>query len=64
VIVEGAAREVKDQKVLARLARPYHAKYKPWKLDLEQGPVYAVRPRVAFGMHEKRFPSGVTRWRF
>ena len=64
VIVEGAAKEVKDQKVLARLARPYHAKYKPWKLDPEQGPVYAVRPRVTFGMQEKRFPGGVTRWRF
>ena len=64
VIVEGVAREVKDEKVLARLARPYHAKYKPWKLDPELGPVYAVRPRVAFGMHEKRFASAATRWRF
>jgi general stress protein 26 len=64
VIVEGVAKEVKDEKVLARLARPYHAKYKPWKLDPELGPVYAVRPRVAFGMHEKRFASAATRWRF
>jgi len=64
VIVEGVAREIKDEGQLARLARPYHAKYRPWKLDLELGPVYAVRPRVAFGMHEKRFPGGAARWRF
>ena len=64
VIVEGVAREVKDEKELARLARPYHAKYKPWTLDRDVGPVYAVRPRVAFGMHEKRFVSAATRWRF
>jgi nitroimidazol reductase NimA-like FMN-containing flavoprotein (pyridoxamine 5'-phosphate oxidase superfamily) len=64
VIVEGVAREVKDEKVLARVARRYDAKYRPWKLDPELGPVYAVRPRVAFGMHEKRFASAATRWRF
>jgi nitroimidazol reductase NimA-like FMN-containing flavoprotein (pyridoxamine 5'-phosphate oxidase superfamily) len=64
VVVEGVAREVKDEKQLARLAEPYHAKYRPWTLDLELGPVYAVRPRVAFGMHEKRFVNAATRWRF
>ena len=64
VIVEGVAKQVTNEQVLARLARPYHAKYKPWKLDPELGPVYAVRPRVAFGMHEKRFASAATRWRF
>lgn len=64
VVVEGVAKEAKDEKVLARLARPYHAKYKPWKLDPELGPVYAVRPRLAFGLHEKRFASAATRWRF
>lgn len=64
VIVEGVAKEVRDEKLLARLARPYHAKYKPWTLDPELGPVYAVRPRVAFGMYEKQFVSGAARWRF
>jgi general stress protein 26 len=64
VIVEGVAREVKDERVLERLARPYHAKYRPWKLDPDLGPVYAVHPRVAFGMHESRFASAATRWRF
>jgi nitroimidazol reductase NimA-like FMN-containing flavoprotein (pyridoxamine 5'-phosphate oxidase superfamily) len=64
VIVEGAARKVKNETQLARVARPYHAKYKPWTLDRELGPVYQVRPRVVFGMHEKRFVSAATRWRF
>jgi nitroimidazol reductase NimA-like FMN-containing flavoprotein (pyridoxamine 5'-phosphate oxidase superfamily) len=64
VVVEGVARELKDEKRLARLAGPYHAKYRPWTLDRELGPVYAVRPRVAFGMPERRFVSGATRWRF
>jgi len=64
VIVEGMAEEIKDERLLARLARPYHRKYKPWKLDPALGPIYAVRPRAAFGMHEKRFVSAATRWRF
>jgi general stress protein 26 len=64
VIMEGVAEEVKDARLLARLARPYHAKYKPWKLDPELGSIYAVRPRTVFGMHEKRFASAATRWRF
>jgi hypothetical protein len=64
VIVEGVAREVTNGAQLARLAAPYHAKYKPWKLDPEMGPVYAVRPRVAFAMYEKRFVEAATRWRF
>src|SRR5215471_19087710 len=33
VIVEGRASRVTDKNLLGRLARPYHAKYKPWKLD-------------------------------
>ncbi len=64
VIVAGVAREVKAASQLAPLARPYHAKYKPWTLDPQMGPVYRVRPRVAFGMHEKRFATAATRWRF
>jgi hypothetical protein len=64
VIVEGLAREITDRALLERVARPYRAKYKPWTLDAAQGPVYAVRPRVAFGMFEKRFVNAATRWRF
>ena len=64
VIVEGVAKEVRDKKRLAQLARPYRTKYTPWTLDTGLGPVYAVHPRVAFAMHESQFPRGATRWRF
>ena len=64
VIVEGRAGRVTDKNLLARLARPYHVKYKPWKLDSAMGSIYAVRPRVAFGMYEDRFADAATRWRF
>src|SRR5262245_11021956 len=64
VIVEGRAGRVTDKNLLARLARPYHVKYKPWKLDTAMGSIYVIRPRVAFGMYEDRFADAATRWRF
>jgi pyridoxamine 5'-phosphate oxidase-like protein len=62
-IVEGTAAEVTDAGLLARLAAPYFRKYKPWKLDPEMGPIFEVRPRVAFGLRERTFKAA-TRWRF
>jgi general stress protein 26 len=62
-IVEGTASEVTDAAAIARLGPAYHRKYKPWKLDPEMGPIFEVRPRVAFGMWEKSFTSA-TRWTF
>jgi len=64
VIVEGVARTLRDRRLLVRLARAYHAKYKPWKLDTALGPVYAVSPRIVFAVPEDRFPATTTRWRF
>ena len=64
VIVEGTAKEVTDAKLIKRLGGPYHAKYKPWKLDPEMGPIYAVTPHVVFGMYEKKFSTSATRWDF
>jgi hypothetical protein len=64
VIVEGTAKEVKDAKLIRRLGVPYHAKYKPWKLDPAMGAIYAVAPRVVFGMYEKKFATSATRWTF
>jgi nitroimidazol reductase NimA-like FMN-containing flavoprotein (pyridoxamine 5'-phosphate oxidase superfamily) len=64
VIVEGEARPVTDPAVLASLARPYQRKYRPWTLDLDLGPVYALRPRVVFGVFERSFPRSATRWTF
>jgi len=63
VIVEGAAAIVSDASVIERLAPVYHKKYKPWKLDPEMGPIFEVRPRVAFVMYEKRFKDA-TRYEF
>jgi general stress protein 26 len=64
VIVEGIAEEVIDPRVIERLFAPYHAKYKPWKLDPKLGPIFAVRPRVAFGLEEAKSLGSATRWRF
>ena len=63
VIVEGRAAIVSDPSLLQRLAPVYSRKYKPWKLDPEMGPIFDVRPRVAFAMYEKRFKDA-TRYRF
>lgn len=63
VIVEGAAAEISDPETIARLGGPYYRKYKPWKLDPEMGPIFEVRPRVAFGLREKTFKAA-TRWTF
>ena len=69
VIVEGVAEMVRAP------ARPeFLKKYKP-KYDFDMAgmekdilamkePVYAVRPRVAFGLLEKKFSSSATRWKF
>jgi len=64
VIVEGIAEEVTDPSVIESLFAPYHAKYKPWKLDPKLGPIFAVRPSVAFGIDEAKSLGSATRWRF
>jgi hypothetical protein len=43
-IVEGTASEVTDLAVIERLVRPYAQKYRPWKLDLDQGPISKCGP--------------------
>ncbi|HEY3593724.1 MAG TPA: pyridoxamine 5'-phosphate oxidase family protein, partial [Polyangiaceae bacterium] len=47
VILEGVAEQITDGPLIRKLGVPYHAKYKPWKLDPAMGPIYAVRPVVA-----------------
>ncbi len=64
VIVHGVATEVADRDTLERLARPYQRKYRPWKLDPGAGPVYEVRPRIAFAIPETGFPRRASRWTF
>jgi nitroimidazol reductase NimA-like FMN-containing flavoprotein (pyridoxamine 5'-phosphate oxidase superfamily) len=62
VIVEGRAAAA-DAARIADVAPFYAKKYKPWKLDPAMGPIFEVRPRVAFGLREKTFKA-MTRWVF
>lgn len=68
VIVEGESYEVGKptpefaQQLAAELARKYGPKYEPGVDTWDEGGLYGVRPKVAFGWSE--FPGNVTRWRF
>ena len=69
VIVEGIA-EIADVTARRKLIPAYERKYKfdlsAMKDDLlsMKEPVYAVRPRVVFGLWEKHFQGKSTRWKF
>jgi hypothetical protein len=65
VILEGTAEEATDSKALARFVELYNVKYS-WEIDLTEGPIYAVRPTVAFGFieHAEDFATTATRWKF
>ena len=65
VIVEGVAREVKDQSLLERFKAAYDPKY-DWKIEIDRGGIYQVQPRVAFAFIEDpgQFQSTATRWTF
>jgi len=69
VIVEGVA-EVADVAARRKMIPVYEKKYK-WDLSTMKDdllsmkePVFAVRPRVVFGLWEKEFMGKSTRWRF
>jgi hypothetical protein len=57
-------REIRG-KVFDGPAKGYKAKY-DWDVDRSMGPIYAVRPRVAFGLieHDELFTKTATRWSF
>jgi len=69
VIVEGIA-EIADAAARRKMLPLYERKYKfnmgGMKDDIlsMKEPVYAVRPRVVFGLSEKHFVSKSTRWAF
>jgi len=69
VIVEGVA-EIADVAARLKMIPAYERKYKfdlsTMKDDLlsMKEPVFAVRPRVVFGLWEKHFQSKSTRWKF
>ena len=69
VIVEGVA-EIADLAARKKFIAPYEKKYK-WDLSSMKDdllsmkqPVFAVRPRVVFGLWEKYFTGKSTRWKF
>ena len=69
VIVEGTA-EIADvaarRKFLPIYERKYKFDMKGMKEDIlsMKEPIFAVRPRVVFGLWEKHFVSKTTRWQF
>jgi hypothetical protein len=64
VIVEGKSRLADDLLRLRAFFTKYERKYKFDMSAFRAEPVFAVRPRVVFGLPEKRFPKAVTRWQF
>lgn len=69
VVVEGTA-EIADVAARRKFLPVYERKY---KFDMKgmkddilsmKEPVFAVRPRVAFGLWEKYFMTKTTRWQF
>lgn len=69
VIVEGVA-EIADVAARRKFLPVYEKKYKFDMSSMKDGilsmkePVFAVRPRVVFGLSEKHFQSKSTRWKF
>lgn len=63
VIVEGTASAIESAARIAELSPHYAKKYKGYTLDPKMGPIFEVRPKVAFGLREKTFKS-TTRWTF
>jgi uncharacterized pyridoxamine 5'-phosphate oxidase family protein len=70
VILEGEVEIEKNVEYIRKFIRRYEKKYK-WKLgemaeDLLslKDPVFYLRPKVAFGLWEKKFAPSATRWLF
>jgi Pyridoxamine 5'-phosphate oxidase len=69
VVVEGTV-EIADVPARRKFLPPYERKYKFDMSGMKQDilsmkePVFAVRPRVVFGLWEKHFIEKSTRWKF
>ena len=69
VIVEGTAK-LAGVPVRREFLKKYQPKYNFDMAGMEKDilslkePVFAVRPRVVFGLYEKKFVSSATRWKF
>lgn len=69
VIVEGVAENAdlaQRRKLVAHYERKYKFDMSTMKDDIfsMKEPVYAIRPRVVFGLYEKKFQQSATRWSF
>lgn len=70
VILEGAAEEVVDLAVRRKFLRLAERKYAFDMSSFEEDilslkePIFAVCPKVAFGLDEKNFANAATRWMF
>ncbi len=69
VIVEGVA-ELADVPLRREMLKKYERKYNfdmsGFEKDIlsKKEPVFVVRPRVVFGLYEKKFVGSATRWQF
>ncbi len=65
VMVEGSAVSAAPETVPPAAFAAYQAKY-GWVLDPQMGPIYALQPRVVFGISNVtgEFASSATRWTF
>jgi uncharacterized pyridoxamine 5'-phosphate oxidase family protein len=70
VIVEGTAQPVRDVYLIRRMVPLYERKYRFDMSGMEKDlltfkePIFAVRPRVVFGLDEKKTLNSATRWKF
>jgi len=62
IILEGAAREIREKSLRTRFAAAYKRKY-DWDMTDSKEPIYGVQPRVIFGITENA-EANPTRWRF
>lgn len=70
VVLEGAVETERDVKTIRRFIALYEKKYK-YKLGKMgermialEDPVFYLRPKVGFGLWEKKFDTSATRWLF
>ncbi len=65
VILEGTAHKVRGSASLRRFVDSYKKKY-DWDMSESKDPVFAIRPRIAFGFIEKpgTVKGNPTRWLF
>lgn len=63
VILEGEAAPITDVAFHKRFFPAYKKKYKMDISGMDE-PIFALRPRLAFGLREKDFSKSATRWKF